>query len=56
MLLILEVDGDDMMVNSGFSSMVLQSTQRVDQWFAGGQCFLDTSGDIVLRWFIPVMF
>jgi len=43
-------------VSCGFSNMVLQSTQRVDQWLALEQCFWDTSGDIVLRQFIPVMF
>jgi len=45
-----------LMVSSGFSNMVLQSTQRVDQWLALLHCFQDTSGDIVLRQFIPVMF
>lgn len=43
-------------VSSGFSNMVLQSTQPVDQWLALEQCFQDTSSDIVLRQFIPVMF
>jgi hypothetical protein len=52
----LEVDGDDMLVSSDFSSMVLQNTQHVDQWLAVEQHFLDTSGDIVLRQFIAVMF
>lgn len=45
-----------LMVSSGFSSMVLQSTQRMNQWLALEQCFQDTSGHIVLRQFIPVMF
>jgi len=43
-------------VSSGFNSMVLQSTQHVDQWLALEQCFWDISGDNVLRLFIPVMF
>jgi len=45
-----------LMVSSGFSNMVLQSTQPVDQWLTLEQCFQDTSSDTVLRQFISVMF
>jgi hypothetical protein len=44
------------MVSSGFSNTVPQSTQHVDQWLVWDPCFLDSSGDIQLRQFIPVLF